>query len=324
MDSAQSLQSAHAGHTAHAAGALRASRTLRSLRSIKRRDNFTGYLFLLPCFAFFGVFLFYPLAKSVYLSFQITNPRGEVAAYAGLDNYASLFASGAAFLATLKATVLFTLYTVPAGIVIALVLAVMTHAKRPAMKAFQYAFSLPVVISAGTGAAIWILLFHPSAGMLNYFLGLLHLKPVFWLADPKWALVSVSMMTVWMNLGFNYIVLLGGLRGISDDIYDSLKLDGPGPFRSAFGVLIPLLSPTLFFLLIVSVIGAFQTFGQIHILTKGGPMDSTNVMVYRIYQEAFVNFRFGSGSAQALVLFAVILALTLAQFFWLEKKVHYQ
>jgi len=294
----------------------------RTMRAVKRRDNLLGYLFLLPCLLFFGTFLFYPLFKSIALSFQLTNPRGEPVAFAGLDNYAGLLMSGT-FLSTLKATALFTLYTVPAGILIAFVLACMTNARLPAMKTFQFVFSMPVAISAATGAVIWALLFHPSAGMLNYFLGLLGFRPVPWLIDPKWALASVSLMTVWMNLGFNFIVLVAGLRGISEEIYDSMKIDGAGPVRSAFSVLIPLLSPTLFFLLIVSVINAFQTFGQIHILTKGGPMNATNVMVYQIYQEAFVNWRFGSASAQALVLFTIMLLLTLLQFNWLEKKVHY-
>ncbi len=167
-------------------------------------------------------------------------------------------------------------------------------------------------------------LYHPSLGMLNYFRSLIHLDPISWLVDPKWALLSVSLMTVWMNLGFNYIVLSSGLRGIPDELRESAAIDGAGPLRVFARILLPLLSPTLFFLAIVSVISSFQSFGQIHILTMGGPMDRTNVLVYSIYQEAFVNFRFGSGSARALVLFVIIVLLTLVQFKWVEKKVHYQ
>lgn len=296
---------------------------VQTIRSMKRRESWLGYSFLLPCFILFGVFLFYPAVQSIYLSFQTTDPRGIVAGFAGISNYTALLTSKA-FIDSLKVTGLFTLYTVPAGIIIALFLAMLTNVQRRGMKLFQFAFSLPIVISAGTGAVIWSLLFHPSTGMLNYFLSLLGQDPVFWLVDPKKALLSISFMTVWMNLGFNFIVLLGGLKSISQDIYDCMKIDGPGPLRSLTSVIFPLLSPTLFFLLIVSVIHALQAFGQIHILTKGGPMNSTNVMVYQIYQEAFVNYRFGTGSAQALVLFMMILALTLVQFFALERKVHYQ
>jgi sn-glycerol 3-phosphate transport system permease protein len=192
------------------------------------------------------------------------------------------------------------------------------------MKAFQFVFSLPIVISVSTGSIIWLLLFHPTAGMLNYFIGKIGISPIPWLTDPSWALVSVSLMTVWMNMGFVYIVLLSGLQGIPDDLYESAKIDGSGPVRTFVQIVMPLLSPTLFFVLIVSIIGAFQAFAQIHILTKGGPMNTTNVVVYSIYQDAFINFRFGTGSAQALVLFVIILALTAFQFKFLEKKVHYQ
>jgi sn-glycerol 3-phosphate transport system permease protein len=169
-----------------------------------------------------------------------------------------------------------------------------------------------------------MMLFHPTLGSLNYFLSLIGIHPIFWLSDPKWALFSVSIMTIWMNVGFNYIVLLSGLQGISEEIYDSAKIDGSGPIRTFTQIILPLLSPTVFFVTIVSIIGAFQSFGQIHILTKGGPMDNTDVLVYSIYQDAFINYHFGTGSAQALVLFVIILILTLVQFIVFERKVHYQ
>jgi sn-glycerol 3-phosphate transport system permease protein len=263
------------------------------------------------------------MLRSVYLSMTLTDPRGRVAAFVGLDNYKDLFASGQ-FFANLKVTVWFVLLTVPTTIIWSLVLAALTHNKLRGMKIFQFVFSMPIVISVGTGSIIWWLLFHPTAGMLNYFIGLIGIPPISWLADPNWAIVSVSLMTVWMNMGFVYIVLLSGLQGIPDDLYESAKIDGSGPVRTFVQIVLPLLSPTLFFVLIVSVISAFQAFGQIHILTKGGPMNTTNVVVYSIYQDAFINFRFGIGSAQALVLFAIILILTVFQFKVLEKKVHYQ
>jgi sn-glycerol 3-phosphate transport system permease protein len=286
-------------------------------------ENALAYLFLAPSLIFFITFLFYPMLRSVYLSMTITDPRGRVAAFVGLDNFKDLLTSGQ-FYSNLKVTLLFILLTVPTSILWSLFLAAITHNKLRGMKIFQFIFSLPIVISVGTGSIIWFLLFHPTAGMLNYFLSLAHIPPVPWLTDPSWALPSVALMTVWMNMGFLYIVLSSGLQGIPEEIYESAKIDGSGPVRTFVRIVLPLLSPTIFFALIVSVIGAFQAFGQIHILTKGGPMNTTNVVVYSIYQDAFINFRFGIGSAQALVLFAIILALTLLQFKVLEKKVHYQ
>ena len=296
-----------------------------SLKLKRRRlgENVLAYFFLAPSLILFVTFLFYPMLRSVYLSMTVTDPRGRVAEFVGLDNFKDLLTSGQ-FYSNLEVTLLFILLTVPTSIVWSLILAALTHNKLKGMKVFQFIFSLPIVISVGTGSIIWFLLFHPTAGMLNYFLSWVHIAPIPWLTDPSWALASIALMTVWMNMGFLFIVLSSGLQGVPEEIYESAKIDGSGPIRTFIQIVLPLLSPTLFFALIVSVIGAFQTFGQIHVLTKGGPMNSTNVVVYSIYQDAFINFRFGTGSAQALILFVIILALTLIQFKVLEKKVHYQ
>ncbi|GMX61094.1 sugar ABC transporter permease [Paenibacillus elgii] len=295
----------------------------RSLRVTQWKETSLAYAFLLPSLLLFGIFLFYPLLKSVYLSLHLTDPRGRIAAFAGLDNFTELLTSDK-FYESLKVTLSFTVLTVPVGIALALLLAALSQGKLRGMKSFQFVFSLPVAISVGTGSVIWMMLYHPTLGTLNYFLTLLGVEPVRWLTDPAWALVSVSIMTIWMNLGFNYIVLLSGLQSVPEEIYDSAKIDGSGPLRTFFQLTVPLVSPTLFFVGIVSVIHAFQSFGQIHILTKGGPMNSTDVIVFNIYQDAFVNFRFGIGSAQALILFAIVLILTLLQYRFLERKVHYQ
>ncbi|MEK8132226.1 sugar ABC transporter permease [Paenibacillus filicis] len=295
----------------------------QSLRAAKFKEQALAYAFLLPSLALFAVFLFYPLFKTVYLSMQLTDPRGRVVEYVGLDNFKELFASDL-FYNSLGVTLSFTAWTVPTGIIVALLLAALSYRPTRGVKVFRFVFSLPVAISVGTGSVIWMMLYHPTLGTLNYFLTVLGLQPVNWLTDPAWGMISVSLMTVWMNLGFTYIVLVSGLQSIPDDISESAKIDGAGPIRTFFSIMLPLLSPSLFFTAIVSVIGAFQSFGQIHILTKGGPVNSTDVMVFNIYREAFVNFRFGTGSAEALVLFAIVLVLTIIQFRFFERKVHYQ
>ncbi|BCG58622.1 carbohydrate ABC transporter permease [Paenibacillus sp. URB8-2] len=294
-----------------------------SLKRLRIRENMLAYAFLAPSLLLFGVFLFYPLLRSVYLSLYSTDPAGRVASFVGTENFKALFTSGL-FLDGIRVTALFALLTVPSGMLIALVLAAFTHNLLRGKRLFQFAFSLPMVLSVGSAAVIWKFLFHPSLGMLNYGLEQAGFAPVPWLISPKWALLSVSLMTVWMNLGFNYIIISSGMQGIPDDMYESAKIDGAGPVAMFRQITIPLLSPTLFFVLVVSIISAFQSFGQINILTQGGPMNSTNVFVYSIYREAFVNFRFGTGSAQALMLFLVIMLLTLVQFKWVERKVHYQ
>lgn len=280
-------------------------------------------LFLAPSIALFGIFLFYPLVQSIYLSLHSTTPRGDVAKYIGLRNFERLFeASG--FLNSLWVTVEFMLFTVPTSILLALILAAICRTHLRGSKVFRFIFSLPIAISVGTGSVIWMMLFHPTLGMPNYLLQLIGLPGIQWLTSPDWALISISIMTVWMNVGFLFILLLGGMEGVSEEIYESARMDGAGPMRTFFRLTLPLISPTLFFASVTSMISAFQSFGQINILTKGGPVNSTNVLVFNLYQDAFVNFRFGSGSAQALVLFVLILILTMIQFKFGEKKVHYQ
>lgn len=297
--------------------------TRRAALLAKLRESSLGYLFLLPSLILFGIFLFYPLVKSVYLSFQLTDPRGRVAEYVGWANYTQLFSSEQ-FWNSLTVTGLFTLFTVPAGILLGIITAALSHIKLPGMRIFQFMFAMPLALSVSTASIIWMILFHPTMGMLNYMLSKLGIAPVQWLTDPAMALLSISMMTIWMQSGFNYIIVLSGLQSIPDDIVESAKIDGAGPLRSFVQIVLPLLSPTLFFLLVISIIGSFQSFGQIHMLTKGGPAGSTEVFVYSIYKEAFVNYQFGTGSAFSLVLFAIILLLTLIQFLFVEKKVHYQ
>ncbi|HIW32139.1 MAG TPA: sugar ABC transporter permease [Candidatus Paenibacillus intestinavium] len=296
---------------------------VKSTKLSKIKESSLGYLFLAPSLLLFSLFLFYPLVKSVYLSFHLTDPRGRVAAFVGFDNFTTLFASELLW-NSLKVTGLFTLMTVPAGIVLAIITAALTHIKLPGMRIFQFMFSMPLAMSVSTSAVIWLILFHPTLGVFNYLLSLVGISPIQWLPDPSIALLSISIMTVWMNFGFNYIIVLSGLQGIPDDLVESAKIDGAGPLTAFVRIVLPLLSPTLFFLSVISIIGAFQSFGQVHLLTKGGPAGSTEVLVYSIYKEAFVNYQYGTGSALALVLFAIVLLLTIIQFAFVEKKVHYQ
>lgn len=306
---------------ANAANSAKAK--LSTISAMRWKEHALAYLFLAPSLLLFGIFLFYPLVKSVYLSVHLTDPRGRIASFVGAENYVNLLQS-AGFWNSLKVTIVFTIITVPAGIVLGLAMAALSHAKLRFMRVFQFFFSVPLALSVSTASVIWMILYHPTLGMFNYFLSAVGLSPVQWLTDPAYALLSIAALTVWMHSGFNFIVLLSGLQNISEDIYDSAKIDGSGPIRTFMRIVLPLLSPTVFFLVIVSVINAFQSFGQMHILTKGGPAGSTEVLVYSIYKEAFVNYQFGTGSAMALVLFVIILILTVIQFTVLEKKVHYQ
>ncbi|MEG6575417.1 sugar ABC transporter permease [Caldibacillus debilis] len=287
------------------------------------RNFFKGQLYLLPSILLFAVFLFYPLFRTIYLSFFLTDSAGTPTVFVGLDNFRKIFTSPV-FLQSLQSTVLFVLYTVPGTVFIALVLAVLANEKMKGIGFFRTIFSSTMGVSVAAGSVFWMFLFHPTIGWLNQLLKMFGLDPVGWLTDPKWALLSVSVTTIWMNLGFTFLVLLGGLQSIDDYLYESAEIDGAGYFYKIRRITIPLLSPTLFFVITVSLINAFQTFGQIDMLTRGGPQNETNLIVYMIYQEAFMNYQYGSGSALAIILFVIVLLLTVLQFKLVEKRVHYQ
>jgi len=179
-------------------------------------------------------------------------------------------------------------------------------------------------ISVAASSVVWLFLFHPSVGMFNKLLDIFNLPQIEWLLDPTWALFSVSLSTIWLNTGFSFLIILGGLQNIDEHLYESARIDGASYWYRLKRITIPMLSPTLFFIITISLINAFQTFGQIDILTKGGPSQSTNLIVYSIYREAFINYQFGTASAQAVFLFICILIVTILQFKLGEKKVHYQ
>lgn len=283
----------------------------------------TAFLYLFPSILLFAVFIFYPMFRTLYLSFFLTDQQGEAALFVGLENYLYLLESDE-FLNSIKATVLFVLYTVPVGIILSLFLALIANEKLKGIGFFRTIYSSTMGISVAASSVVWLFLFHPSIGMFNRLLSLLHFPQVQWLLDPEWALVSVAITTIWLNTGFSFLILLGGLQNIDSYLYESAKIDGAGYWYQLRRITVPMLSPTLFFIITISLINAFQTFGQIDILTKGGPSQSTNLIVYSIYREAFVNYQFGTASAQAVFLFICILIVTILQFKLGEKKVHYQ
>jgi sn-glycerol 3-phosphate transport system permease protein len=296
---------------------------LKEKRKQRLQHLLKGMLFLLPSILLFSVFLFYPLGKTIYLSFFLTDNRGDPTVFVGLENYLEIFKSPI-FLKSLKSTLLFALYTVPGTIIVSLFLAVLANEKLRGIGIFRTVFSSSMGISVAAASVFWMFLFHPTIGWLNRIVKAFGLDPIGWLTDPNWALLSVSVSTIWMNVGFTFLILLGGLQSIDSYLYESADIDGAGYFYKLRRITIPMLSPTLFFVLTVTLINAFQTFGQVDMLTRGGPQNETNLIVYSIYQEAFMNYQYGTASAQAIILFVIILVLTIIQFKLGERKVHYQ
>ena len=292
--------------------------TARDVRSLG-----VGLAYLLPSFVLFAVFVFIPLGRTFYLSLFNTRSTGAITTFAGLDHYIELVTSPI-FHAGLIATALFTLYTVPAGIALGLVLAVLLNQQLKGINIFRTMMASTIAISAAVGALIWLLLFNPSLGLLNFVLSLLHIAGPQWLIQPSTAIIAVSITTIWLTLGTNIIVLLSGLQGVPEEIYEAANLDGARGIRLFTRITVPMVSPSLFFLLVVDTVAVLQAFTQIHLLTRGGPVDATRALVYSIYLDAFQNFQFGYASAQAVVLFVLVMLLTLFQFRVVERRVHYQ
>ncbi len=288
------------------------------------RDRALAWSFVAPSLVVFALFVFYPLGRSVFLSFHGNDIFGAPAAYVGTAHFSALLSS-AEFRHTLVTTALFTLLTVVPSVLGALGLVLLLEARIRGWRLFRTTFALPFACSVASASVIFSVLYNPASGVANGLLSRLGVGPVGWLTDPHVALVSVCVTSVWLMLGYNVLVLSAGIGAISPEVVEAARLDGATGLRLARSVLVPLLGPNLFFLVVVSTIQALQSFGQIHILTRGGPDGATRTLVYSIYERAFANGSsdFGLASAQALVLLVVVLACTAVQFGVLERKVFY-
>lgn len=280
-------------------------------------------IYLLPSLLIFLLFTIYPFVKTFITSFFATSTTGAMTKFVGVQNYIDLF-TNANYLQSLGTTFLYTLLTVPLTVIISLLLAVLSASNLPGMGVFHTIFSSTMGISVAAGSVFWNLLFHPTAGLLNQIVTAFGGKPIGWLTDTHYAIFAISAVSIWMNIGFSYLVLMGGIKNIDDSHYESVEIVGGGFFYRLRKVTIPLVSPSLFFVFTTSLINAFQSFGLIDMLTSGGPNNTTNLMVYKLYQDAFVNYRFGSASAQGIVLFVLILLISQLQTKLTERLVTYQ
>lgn len=292
-----------------------------------RRREFKKFLlalaYLSPSLVLFLVFVFVPLVRSFILSMQRTDPIGRAVGFAGLMQYERLW-TNPQFLNSLQRTLLFVLYTVPATLILAIGLAVLGNLRLRRIGIFRMIFSLTIAVSAATASLIFLYLFHPALGWLNYLLSLVGVPPVPWLTDVRTALPAVSLVTVWLQLGLNTVILLAGMQGIPEELYESAMIDGASGLAKFRSITLPLLSPTIFFLLVVDLLAAFQTFTQFHVLTKGGPINSTNVLVFSIYREFYFNGQYAYAAAQSIVLFLIMLVVTIIQFGVIERRVVYE
>jgi ABC-type sugar transport system permease subunit len=293
----------------------------RPRRFSKRvREAGLGYLLILPSLLVFSVFVFYPFLRNFYLGFFRTPPfPGLPKKSVGLTQYREVLTSHD-FLNSLKVTVLFALYTVPIGIAAGLGLAVLAHQKLRGIGIYRTIFSSTVATSVAVASVIFGTLLNPNVGLLPW-LGLQTTPSI--LQNPTWALVAVAVTTIWQNLGLSFILMSSGLQAIPEDLVEAAQIDGAGAWSRFRNVTVPLLSPTIFFSVVVGSIFAFQTFGQIDLLTQGGPTKHTNVLTYFIYTSLQKQQDDGKAAVLAVALFGVTLLLTLVQMRLLERRVFY-
>lgn len=286
------------------------------LGKILNNQGFAGIVFILPALLGTLIFIIIPVICSFGLSFakwDLLNPIEFV----GLKNYIDIFHEPL-FYKILVNTFVFAISTSIFGVIIPLVLAAILNSKIRGSEFYKTAYFLPFITPMIVIGVVWEWIFDPNIGLLNQILHL-HIN---WLYDTNFAMPALIIVSVWKLIGYNMVIFLSGLSGISQSMFEAAKIDGANVFQTFKNITVPLLSPTIFFVVIITAISSFQIFDLIYLMTDGGPLDSTNVLVYAIYKNAFEYFNIGKASAMAYVLFVIILVLTLMQWKMRKKLVY--
>jgi len=266
-----------------------------------------------------GMFVIVPCVWGIGMSFTHYDAIGAVR-FAGGSNYSHLRSDPMVWL-TLKKTLLYVALTLPTGLVLALAIALALHSKwfggRGLVRGLYF---LPNVTSLAAVAFVWQWMLNPEYGLLNAAFNAVHVPSLGWLSDPKLAMPSVAVVGIWQGLGFTILIYLSGLRSIPGDVYEAAKVDGAGSWPLFANITWPLLTPTTMFLTIMGVIGGFQVFQSVYIMTGGGPLDATRVFLFYLWQSAFQNLELGYASSLAVLLFAIVMALTAVQWVFYGRR----
>ena len=293
------------------AKAAKLSRLARFRKRYSTTESLAAFACLAPSILIFAVFAYYPLYRLFYVGARQSNSFGTKTRFVGYGQIWNVL-TGPDFSGGLGHTLIYVVYTVPAGLILGTLLAVAAHRRLRGIKIFQTIFSSTVATSVAVTSVIFLTLINPSLGIIKTDI----------LNNPTWALFGVSWSSMWQNIGLSFIIVLAGMQAIPADLLEASELDGYGPVRRFFKVTLPLLSPVLMFLLVVLVIFALQSYAQVDILTQGGPARSTETLVYKIVQRQDPRLM-GQGAAMSIGLFGVTLVITALQFIVLNKRVHY-
>jgi len=284
------------------------------------RENIAGYLFVLPNLLGVLLFVAIPLLFSLILVFMdwdyLKGLNGLT--FAGLDNILNLL-NDAKLPGALRNNFIYTIVTVPVSMALGLIIAVVLNRSVFAKGALRTMFFMPYVCSLAVIAVVWSIIYNSTDGPINGFLRSIGIdNPPGWLASPDWALLSIMIIKIWVSIGYTMVLYLAGLQGISKDLYEAADIDGAGKWRQLTRITVPMLRPTTFLLTIMLMISSFQVFALVSIMTEGGPMNSTMVISYHIYLEAFQHYRMGYAATLSWLLFIIIFIVTVIQ--WKMEK----
>lgn len=284
-----------------------------------KKFKLTPYLLLLPSIVLFFTFTHYPFLKSIFLSFSVTNRRGELTKWVGLANWIRMLQKSE-FWKIVWVTIKFAGINLISTLFIAMLFSLLAAPRRRGGRIYELLYALPMAIASAPTAAIWTFLFKQQGGILNWLLGTSYA----WTQETATALISCAIVNVWMNVGASFIFLLVGFRNVPEELMESATIDGAGPLRKVIHVQLPLASPQIFFVVFLSIITSFTAFAPIRLLTNGGPANSTTTLIYSVYKNAIINGRFESACVYAVTLFILVFIITRIQFFFERKMVHYQ
>lgn len=281
------------------------------------------YLFIAPAFLVFLIFFIQPIVYMIYLSIHDWNFISPDKSFVGLANFKALLADPM-FLQVIKNTFVYTFFTVLISISIALFLSVWLNRQGRLYSFVQGAVFTPHIISLVSIAMLWMWIMDADYGLLNWFFSLFGIEKIAWLTNPDTALASLIIIAVWKNIGYYTLIIIAGLQSIPNHLYEAAALDQTSKWKRFNKITLPMLSPSLFFLTIIGVLDSIKVFETISIITKGGPLNTTNTLVYYIYENGFVFFKIGYASAAGVILLLILSVLTLFYFKVLGKRVHYQ
>jgi multiple sugar transport system permease protein len=283
-------------------------------RTMSFKRALTGWLFALPILIYFAIFVFGPIFASLAMMFFDWNGFGPIsnARFVGTRNVEELFSDNR-FLGSFRNTFIYAAVVVSSGVILGLGLALVLNNVTKFIGFVRATYYLPVMLPMTAMSLLWLIMYQVRYGLFNQMLQSVGLPPVAWLINPNVALLSICLLVIWKGLGWYMVIFLAGLKAIPEEFYEAARVDGANAWQQFWKITLPLLRPTLLFVLVVTMIGSLQVFSPIFIMTQGGPANATNVVVYWVYITAFDFMRFGYATAQAVFLFTVIMIITLIQ-----------